>query len=255
MLRVGLHLLRGALIAAAVFPLAGELARRAHVRAWSRRLLEILAVRLAVTGARPRRSDVPVMLVANHVSWLDVVAISAVLPVYFVAKSEVRAWPLVGWMSEKAGTLFIDRARRRDTARVIAKLVRLLRDGAPVAVFPEATTTDGSAVLEFHASLLQPAVLAGAMLRPVAVRYACADGAPCAEAAFTGGRSLWESLNLLVTQREIRAQLAFLPPLAAQGEHRRGLAHAAREAILRTLFPRVPGNRAGTTAGPRAAVH
>ncbi len=243
------------MIAALLFPLIGEDRRRCHVRAWSRGVLAILAVRLDVTGMQPRRRDAPLMLVANHISWLDIVAINAVLPATFVAKSEVRSWPLLGWMTEKAGTLFIDRARRRDTARIIAKLEPLMRDGAPVAVFPEATTTDGSVVLDFHASLLQTAVHAGAKLWPVAVRYACADGGRCTEAAFTDGRSLWESLNLLVTQPEVRAQLAFLPPLAAHGGHRRQLARAAREAILRTLFPRAPRSPAETAAGPRAAEH
>ena len=250
---MGLHLLRGVTIAALVFPRVGEGLRRRHVCAWSRGLLDILAVRLVVEGVRPLKSGAPLMLVANHVSWLDVVAISAVLPVRFVAKSEVRAWPLIGWLSEKAGTLFIRRALRRDMARIGARLAQLMGQGEPVAVFPEATTTDGRTVLDFHAGLLGPALRAGATLRPVALRYACADGTPCAQAAFTGGRSLWESLNLVVAQPGIRAELVFLPPLEICGRHRREVAHAAREAILRTLFPRVPGNPAGTAGGFPAA--
>jgi 1-acyl-sn-glycerol-3-phosphate acyltransferase len=237
LLSVGLHIARGVAIAAFVFPLTGREGRRAHVQRWARQLLDILAVSLKVSGTRPCSTGTPLMLVANHVSWLDVVAINAVLPVRYVAKSEVRAWPVIGWLSEKAGTLFIQRARRRDILRVNEELAQTLRGGYPVAVFPEATTTDGTTVLKFHAPLLQPAVLARATLRPVAMRYASADGTLCLEAAFVANISLWDSLELIVTQREIVAEIAFLPALDSAGRHRRELAPAAREAILRSLCP------------------
>jgi 1-acyl-sn-glycerol-3-phosphate acyltransferase len=243
LLRVGLHIARGAAVAAFVFPFAGREGRRAHVQRWSRRMLDILGVSLRLAGAPPRPAGPPVMMVANHVSWLDILAINAVLSVRFVAKSEVRAWPVIGWLSERAGTLFIRRAQRVDAARIGGKLVQVMRDGEPVAVFPEATSSDGSAVLQFHSSLLQPAVLAGATVHPVALRYARPDGARCAEAAFIGGISLWESLNLMATQPATLAFLDFLPPLESAGRDRRELASSAREAILRSLFPPSRDNR------------
>jgi 1-acyl-sn-glycerol-3-phosphate acyltransferase len=112
-----------------------------------------------------------------------------------------------------------------------------MRDGEPVGVFPEATTGDGSGVLKFHPSLLQPAVMAGATLFPVALRYARADGSPCTEAAFLGDETLWGSLNLLATQPVTIAELTFLAPIESAGRRRHELADAAREAILRSLFP------------------
>jgi 1-acyl-sn-glycerol-3-phosphate acyltransferase len=251
--RMGLHLARGVAIAALAFPFTGEEGRRAHVQRWSRGMLDILAVSLRVTGKQPRFSEAPVMVVANHVSWLDILAIRAALPVRFVAKSEVRAWPVIGWLAERAGTFFIVRARPRDTARISKKLTQMLREGEPIAMFPEATTSDGSTVLKFHSSLLQPAVAAGATLRPVALRYARTDGTPCAEASYAGSRTFWESLSLIVTQPATFAELAFLAPIESSGRHRRELACAAREAILQSLFPPARGNRTETAGGPQAA--
>lgn len=238
--RVGWHLAGLFAFTALIFPFVGRAKRRARVRSWSRGLLDILSVRLHVAGGHPQLSSVPLMLVANHVSWLDIIAINAVVPARYVAKSELRAWPIIGWISEKFGTLFIRRARRRDILRVNEQLAQAMWDGDPVAVFPEATTSDGTTVLKFHAPLLQPAVLTAATLRPVAIRYATADGTPCLEAAFVGSQSLWDSLNLMVTQGEMLAELVFFPAIENGGRHRRELAHAAREAILRSLIPADP---------------
>jgi 1-acyl-sn-glycerol-3-phosphate acyltransferase len=251
--RVGLHIARGVAIAALVFPFIRTERRRTHVRDWSRGLLAIVGVRLSMTGSLPERSGAPLMLVANHISWLDIYAINAVLPARFVAKSEIRAWPVMGWFSEKAGTLFIRRTRRRDVVRVKAQMIRAMADGDPVAVFPEATTTDGATVLQFHASLLQPAVEAGATLHPVAIRYFHGDGRLCRDAAYCGSSTLWESLKRVTAQPEIRAELAFLPGLESNGRRRGELACAARELILRSLSPSVPGSPPGTPFGRSGA--
>lgn len=233
--RVGLHLAYALLIAACVFPFAGPRGRLARIQSWSRQLLAILAVQLRVTGNGPRAAGAPLMLVANHISWLDVYALNAVLPARFVAKSEVRGYPVVGWLSERVGTLFIRRARRHDVGRVIDQLTGILRSGEPVVVFPEGTTTDGSAVLKFHASLLQSAVEADAVMQPVAIRYLRLDGARCDEAAFIGTTTLLESLATLAAQPAIHAELTFLPPLASAGRERGELAGDARGLILRSL--------------------
>lgn len=237
LLRVGLHIARGAAIAACVFPFIGREGRCAHVQRWSRQVLDILGVALRLSGTPPQPTGAPTLIVANHISWLDILAINAVLPVRFVAKSEVRAWPAIGWLAEKAGTLFIRREERRDAVRVNDKLAQVMRNGEPAGVFPEGTSCDGSTVLGFHSSLLQPAVLAGATVHPVALRYARPDGTRCDEAAFTGGTSFLKSLYRMTTQPATLAFLDFPPPLESEGRDRRELAHAAREAILRSLFP------------------
>jgi len=180
------------------------------------------------------------MLVANHVSWLDIVVIDAVLPARFVAKSEIRRWPLIGWMSARAGTLFIERARierarRRDTARIARQVSDVLLSGDVCAVFPEGTTTDGSKVLAFHSSLLQPALLADADVFPVALRFERADKSLCTEAAFDGDKTLWQTVRAVVAQPKIHAHVWFLDPIQVAGFNRRALALSARDAIARRL--------------------
>ncbi len=250
----GFHVLRGLVVAGLFFPFVSPARRRHEIKRWSARLLRILAVRLRVHGDPPRHGT-PLMLIGNHVSWLDIYAINAVLPVRFVAKAEVRRWPVIGWFSEKAGTLFIERARRHDTARLNRLMIEAMQAGDPVAVFPEAMTSDGSEVLKFHSSLLQPALDARAALHPVAIRYARGDGTLCTEAAYDGDKSLWDTLLLMVTQRTIDAHVYFLAPLADHNRHRRELAQDAREAILQTLFPPALHSRTEKSAGPRAAAH
>lgn len=267
LVRVGIHLLRGLTIAGLLFPLVSKKRRRDAIKRWSGQLLHALAVRLHVHGEPPRQrrsqkresgspeiDAQPIMLVANHVSWLDIFVIDAVVPARFVAKSEIRAWPLVGWLTEKTGTLFIKRARRHDIARINQALAEAMQDDYPFAVFPEGTTTDGSNVLKFHSSLLQPALLAGAVLYPVALRFMRLDGTLCTEAAYDGPKSLWDTLLLIVAQPAIHAHVHFLPPLAAHG-HRRDFARAAHEVIVHSLFPPSQDSRTGKSADRQAATH
>jgi 1-acyl-sn-glycerol-3-phosphate acyltransferase len=251
--RLALHLARGVLIAALLFPFHNAERRRREIQRWSRKLLALLAVRLSVHGTPPSKSVRPLMLVSNHVSWLDIFAIDAVVPSRFVAKSEVRSWPVMGWLCERVGTLFIERARRHDTVRINHAAGDALRAGDVFAVFPEGTTTDGSTVLKFHASLLAPALEAGAAIQPVALRFERTDGSLCTEAAYDGEKSLWDALMGITSEREIVARVWFLPPIAPEQSHRRDLARAARDAILLTLFPRAPDSRTDTAGDLRAA--
>lgn len=233
--RLALHVLRGLLTVAVRFPFFTPAHRRAAVKRWSQSLLHMLGVRLHVHGEPPRRHVLPAMLVANHVSWLDIYAINAVLPVRFVAKSEIRAWPAFGWLSAKTGTLFIERARRRDTARINHEIADAMLRGDVVTVFPEGTTTDGSQVLRFHSSLLQPALLAEARVYPVALRFEREDGSLCVEAAYDGDKSLWDTLRLIVAQPAIHIHVWFLQALPVGAVHRRTLAATAHQAIADRL--------------------
>lgn len=233
--RLALHLLQGMLTIATLFPFYSPAHRGTAVKRWSKSLLDMLGVALHVHGDPPRAHAQPAMLVANHVSWLDIYAINAVLPVRFVAKSEIRAWPVIGWLSARTGTLFIERARRRDTVRISGEIVTAMQRGDVVTVFPEGTTTDGSQVLRFHGSLLQPALHAGAHVHPVALRYARGDGSLCVEAAYDGDKSLLDTLRLIVGQPVIHAHVWFLQPLPTDAADRRTLAQAAQAAIADRL--------------------
>lgn len=252
--RLALHLARGLAITALLFPLQSTQRRKREVEHWSLQLLGLLGVRLFLHGMPPPYAARPLMLVANHVSWLDIFAINAIVPARFVAKSEVRSWPLVGWLCARAGTLFIERARRHGTARINGAVGNALRAGDVLAVFPEGTTTDGSTVLKFHASLLEPALEADAVVQPIALRFERSDGTLCTEAAYDGDKSLWDTLLGMTSQREILAHVCFLEPIPPGEQHRRDLAREAREAIVLTLFPEARDSRTEADAGLRAEV-
>lgn len=152
------------------FPKLSQAEREAEVQAWALRMLAIMGVRLVVQGTPPEQG--PVLLVANHLSWLDILAIHAARHVRFVSKSGVRQWPLIGTLSDGAGSLYIERERRRDAVRVVHHMTEALRKGELIAVFPEGTTSDGRGLLPFHANLLQAAISSGAPVVPAAIRYA-----------------------------------------------------------------------------------
>lgn len=234
LLRIVLHLLRGMLTVALVFPFYDTDRRRRAIKHWAQSLLHILDMRMHVHGL-PHLHGHPAMLVANHVSWLDIYVINAVIPVRFVAKSEVRAWPAIGWLSARTGTLFIERQRRRDTTRINREIAAAMECGDIVAVFPEGTTTDGAGVLRFHSSLLQPALLARAHVHPVALRYEHDDGTLCIEAAYDGDKTLWDAMRLVIAQPRIHIHVWFLPVLPPDAAHRRELADAAQAAIADRL--------------------
>ena len=146
-----------AVVFAVVFPFVSDPRRMVHVGRFSARMLYALGLTVRSSGEMGAGST---LLVANHVSWLDILAINAVQPVRFVSKADVRGWPLVGWIVACGGTLFIERERRSDAMRVVYQVAAALQDGAQIAIFPEGTTSDGRDVLPFHASLLQAAAAA-----------------------------------------------------------------------------------------------
>jgi len=238
-------------IAAVVFPFLDRAGRFQCARRWSARLLTVLAVRVEVIGSPPADST-PGMIVANHVSWLDIFAINAVRPVRFVAKSEIRGWPAIGWISELVGTLFVERRRRHDVAQINQQIVKALKRGEMFAVFPEGMITGGGVVLPFHASLLQPALECEALLYPVAIRYSRADGSLCSEADYEGEKSLVDSWLLMVTQPIINLRVQFLAPIVSAGRQRRELADAAAALIANALGVPVPRKRAEPAGGPSA---
>ena len=249
--RIALHIVSAVATVALVFPFSHR-ARRAHlVQRWSARLLDILAVRIESIGTPPAAA-IPAMIVSNHVSWLDIFVLNAVRAVRFVGKSDIRRWPVAGWLCEQGGTLFIDRTRPHQIARINRKMAAALMKGDTFAVFPEGTTSAGNVLLPFHAALLQPALACDARLYPVAIRYTRADGSLCSEADYEGDKSLIDTLRLMVTQPVINVRLEFLAPLACGSQDRRELAQSAAAAIARALNLPVPCSRAESVSGRKA---
>lgn len=254
LLRLGLHIMRGVLTAAMVLPWASSGTRMALTREWSRSLLALLGVRLEIRGIPLDRTSRNTLVVANHVSWLDIYLLNAARPLRFVSKAEVRDWPVVGWLAVFTGTLFLERGKRRDTARVNDAVTLALANGDCVAFFPEGTTTDGTHIRPFLSSLLQAAVNAQSTLQPVALSYLLPNGGIDTTAAYYGDMSMMDSLRNILAHRQTRAELSFLDPIDCSGRHRRELAKQAETAISSALNLAAP-RKTPETAGdlPAAA--
>lgn len=233
--RLVIHLLYAIAMAELLFPWIKPQLRLRLERNWSAGLMRILNIHVRVQGPAPDLTAHNIMLIANHISWLDIYLLNTVRPARFVSKAEVRSWPLVGRLAYKTGTFFIDRARRHDTARVNHEMSAALSSGGCVAVFPEGTTSYGDTLLPFHASLLQPAVHSESRIWPAAIRYTHADGSLNRAATYVGEVSFGESLKEMLGQREMYADLVFLEPIAAHGKTRRELARHAEQAIAAAL--------------------
>ena len=233
--RVFLHVCTGLATCAIVFPWLGTASRNARVQRWSAELLGICRVSLVQMPGAPVLAHA--MVVANHVSWLDIFVINALQPCRFVAKSEIRAWPVLGWLAAKAGTVFLARGNRRDLRVIFKGLVSALHGGERVAFFPEGTTAQQGALLPFHANLFEAAVDAGAVLQPYALSYVDAAGRLHGGVEFLGEMTFAQSMVVILSGPPIEARLACLAPIAATGRHRRELAQEAHDAVAAALAP------------------
>ena len=229
------HALAAAFILRLVFPRVDARRRRRLIAWWSSKLVRIMGVELRVHGEPPSASEEGAMIAANHVSWLDIFVISGVRPTRFIAKSEIRDWPLAGWIAERAGTIFIRRERRRDTARINERVHAAMLQGDCVGLFPEGTTTEGDRLLKFHSSLFEPAVANGARVHPCAIRYERPDGSLARVMAFVGEISFMQSLALAIRQRGIVARVAFAQPVDTVGSGRRDVARLTEERVAGLL--------------------
>lgn len=235
--RVIFHLIRGLATCALVFPWAGVALRERLVRRWSARLLAICRVRVEhLPGAQ---SSVPplahALIVSNHISWLDIFLINSLHPCRFVAKAEIRAWPVVGWLVAQAGTVFIARGNRRDLRHIFKGLVDALGQGQRVAFFPEGTTGSQGQLLPFHANLFEAAIDARVPVQPYALAYVDARGGWHPAVDYTGETTFVDSMLRILQGEPVVARLGCLTPIASEGAHRRELSAQAREAIAQAL--------------------
>ena len=240
-LRLGLHLARGLLVALLIFPFLSEAAKHRRIRLWSQKLLRLCGMRLEVEQHAPLPES-GVMLLCNHVSWIDIFAINAWRPVRFVAKAEIRHWPLVGWLCVQTRTIFLQRERRADARRIMHYLSDCLRDGDIITVFPEGTTTDGRSLLPFHANLLQAPVTTGKPVQPLCLFYADeASGRHTMAPAYIGETRLIESIDMILRAPPMTVRLSVgAPQYPQEGQHRRAFALGAQKAVGEALQAFLP---------------
>lgn len=233
LLRATVHAVGGWCTIRFRFPRMSPEARAREVERWSRRMLEIFGITLVVQGTPPERG--PLLLVVNHVSWLDILAVHAARHVRFVAKSNIKSWPVIGSLSTGAGTLYIERERRRDAMRVVHHMAEALRDGDLIAVFPEGTTGDGRKLLPFHANLLQAAISSDAPVQPAALRFALTSSGETSYApAYVDDDTLLESVWRTLSAPPLTAYLSFGEPQDSRERERRAWAitlHAEVDAL------------------------
>lgn len=243
LLRVLLHLFVGLATCALVFPLTDAAGRQAHVKRWSIKLLTLCGVEVQFGSERGAQPAPRALIVANHVSWLDIFVINSLHPCRFVAKSDIRDWPLIGWLCEKTGTIFISRGKLRDVRRIYQGLVASLHAGEHVAFFPEGTTAAQGTLLPFHANLFEAAMEAEVPVQPYALRYVDGQGQLHSAADFIGDMTFVDSMMTILKARGMTAQLTVLPAIATgESSHRRELADIARAAIAQALEDRLqPG--------------
>ncbi len=207
--------------------------RQRMARRWSCLLLAALGIRLEVQGWTPAdKGRVGVLHVANHISWIDNLALLATFPLPAVAKSEVASWPLIGRFARGLGTIFIDRDRLSSLPGDVGRVTAVLRSGTGVLVTPEGTTWCGAEMGRFRPAMFQAAIDAGAVVRPVAIRYRTEDGRPTSAAAFLGPDSLICSLRRVIATRGLVVEVHSLPALPARiSTDRRALALLAEYSI------------------------
>lgn len=208
-------------------------------RIWARLNLEIIGLRLVRRGKLAPKTKV---FVANHSSWLDIWALQAVLPGYFVAKSEVRSWPLVGFLARLSGAEFIQR-NRRQSAKHANRLRERLDLGHALCFFPEGTSTDGLRVLPFKstlfAALFEFGQHAELQVQPVSVRYKADRGLPTHFYALWGGMSLFQHLiGVLSHSRNGKLEITLHKPVKVQSfTDRKALSNYCEQAVREGLEP------------------
>jgi 1-acyl-sn-glycerol-3-phosphate acyltransferase len=230
-----LHLAWGVMVAGLMFPWLPASARNALIRFWSRMVLAAFGVSLPeLPQLPPAPEGRGRLLILNHVSWIDVFVVAALEPARFVAKAEIRAWPIAGWLAQGVGTVFIERGRRHAVGQVNAVIAQRLSSGQSIGIFPEGTTTDGSRLLRFHSNLIQPALDVGAQLVPVALRYE-QDGARSDAAAYIDDMNLMQSIWRILTAPRLSCRVHFLAPIAPADQGRQAIAGHAHAAIASDL--------------------
>ena len=228
--RALLHILVGFVTILLVFPRISQEQRQLRIQVWSAQMLTCLAITLVVKGQHVITG--PVLLMSNHISWLDITALHAARFCRFVSKADIKKWPVIGTLATGVGTLFIERESRRDAMRVVQHMSERLRAGDVIGVFPEGTTSDGQSLLPFHANLFQAAIAADAPVQPVALQFVeLATGklslAPCYINDDTLAQSVWRTLMM----PKIAVKITFGAPQWAEGRTRRQWAEAVRADI------------------------
>lgn len=230
--RLTVHLLHGFFLCFFIFPWLKKESKKTKIQRWSHQLLSIFKVRVNINLASASPDSV---IVSNHISWLDIFVINSLAPCRFVAKSDIRSWPLLGWLAERGGTIFLARGKKADVKRIYHHLIEQIEAGERVAFFPEGCTAMQGEVLPFHANLFEAAIHAKVPVQPFALRYLTSEGELHPAVEFVGDMSFITSLVNVLNENEITVELNGLELICSDDMHRRELATASQRAVAEAL--------------------
>ncbi len=236
------HILFGELCAALVLPITNTMFQHRLIRWWCTRNLSILNIQVVTSGVvpDPTHNARGRMFVANHISWVDILALMSVVSIRFIAKSEIRSWPVFGYLAKSANVLFIDRSKRQEAKRMQGISVDCLTKGEQLCFFPEGTTTDGTHILPFKGSIIQAAIDAKAILQPVGIYYPNTDHSANIDMAFAGETTMVESMGTILRRKSSVVTLHYFEPIDLSTQatvERRVLTQQVHSAIKTKLFP------------------
>jgi 1-acyl-sn-glycerol-3-phosphate acyltransferase len=237
----------GLIIAGCAFPIInllcsanrGRSKRDALKTHWLKIFSAIVNLSITQEGELPKQAT---LIVSNHISWLDIIVIGQYLPAYFVAKSDILSWPIIGYLSKQGGTIFIRRGDKKHIKATTEKMVWVLKQNSTIIAFPEGTTTKGDEVLGFHASLFQPALLTKSAIQPVVIQY---QGAAKKQAPFIGEDDFIPHLIKMLSMDKIEVRVCFLPLIKSSGRDRHSVGVEAREMIEGKISECSPAYKSG----------
>jgi 1-acyl-sn-glycerol-3-phosphate acyltransferase len=209
------------MIASLIFPLASQSLKYKLIKWWCKHLLVSFNISITSYGHIPANNQAMAgaMFVANHISWMDIHALNSIVSMRFIAKSEIKSWPIFGYLARKANVLFIDRGKRQEAGRIVHMTSNSLKGGDNLCLFPEGTTTDGTKMMPFKSSIIQAAIHAKSTIYPVAIRYPGINGKANTEMAYAGETTMRESMQQILMQQNPIVELHFLAPVSTLELH------------------------------------
>jgi 1-acyl-sn-glycerol-3-phosphate acyltransferase len=202
---------------------------------WCKGLLECLNIDVKTYGELPNNNTSNTLFMANHISWTDIHALNSIIPLRFIAKSEISNWPIFGYLVKSSGTIFINRSSKKDAVRIVETTTEKLLNGDNIGFFPEGKTTDGTMIAPFKSSIVQAALNANATIQPVAIKYPHLNGEINTLMSYAGETTLGESMVNILKQKEPIIELHFLLPIDTKDMNRQMLTKSVFNAISKQL--------------------
>lgn len=221
-----IHVLLGIVLALGK-PMFSQTRWQGIVQWWLRMIIRILGGKVHISGT-PLRSGA--LMVANHIAWLDIPLLGGYSPIRFLSKQEIENWPVIGWLANCGGTLYIERGKQGAAQLAAERISASLSADDVVLVFPEATTSDGRDVRPFHARLFSSAMEAEVPVQPVALRYRNSLGEPCDKVPYVD-KSMLENLLDFLGEKTLYMEIYYLEPIMPASYERKVLANLAEERI------------------------